>query len=89
MGRKKKVLELGLASASQKKSTNNTENNTGSTVDVVAARIKEALLANPNLKPQTWMEVVKGLELLLKYKGDSDTDDVIELFEEKLKDFEP
>ncbi len=89
MGRKKKVLELGLASAPHKKTTNDEESSTGSTVDVVATRIKEALLNNPNLKPQTWMEVVKGLELLLKYKGEGDPDDVIELFEEKLKDFEP
>ncbi|RLI41765.1 hypothetical protein DRO59_06045 [Candidatus Bathyarchaeota archaeon] len=86
--RKKKVLELGLASAPKKKPSNGEEASSGGAVDVVAARIKEALLSNPNLKPQTWMEVVKGLELLLKYKGESDPDDLVELFEEKLKDFE-
>jgi len=84
MGREKKALKLGLTAAPQKKSADDES----STVDVVATRIKDALLQNPNLKPQTWMEVVKGLELILKYKGESDSDDdVLGLFEEKLKDF--
>lgn len=44
----------------------------GSVLDEILRRINEALAANPNLRPETWNDVLKGLELVMKFRDKGD-----------------
>jgi len=44
----------------------------GSVLDEILKRINAALAENPHLRPETWNDVLKGLELVMKFRDKGD-----------------
>jgi len=42
----------------------------GNAIDTIATRIIDALNQNDSIKPKTWNDVLRGLELVLKFRAE-------------------
>jgi len=66
------VLGLGKATSEDLPEREDTPTETSSpeqeAIDTIAERIIEELRDNENIKPKNWSDVLRGLELVLKFK---------------------